>query len=184
MGILTPTYYWVDDHPLTQGTNGSLDPSTYEMDSFLPKKHSQKPLHLSLDVRASHLPVPLNGHRIPKRWFFCVGFRFVDENERAIYCKSLTWIKAFVSLCLSRAHPLLPCEEWTHVSGMVVHGPKWKEKASTWRFHQGSKTMYPTCYVSFERFSLLNSPFVAVPGQLFPKANHQPCQYEFQEWVQ
>ena len=29
MGYINP-YYWVDDHPLTQGTNGSLDPSTNE----------------------------------------------------------------------------------------------------------------------------------------------------------
>ncbi len=26
-GYINP-YYWVDDHPLTQGTNGSLDPGT------------------------------------------------------------------------------------------------------------------------------------------------------------
>ena len=24
-------YYWVDDHPLLYGNNGSLDPSTYEI---------------------------------------------------------------------------------------------------------------------------------------------------------
>ena len=27
-GYIINPYYWVDDHPLTQGTNGSLDPST------------------------------------------------------------------------------------------------------------------------------------------------------------
>ena len=27
-GYLNP-YYWVDDHPLLYGNNGSLDPSTY-----------------------------------------------------------------------------------------------------------------------------------------------------------
>ena len=30
-GYINP-YYWVDDHPLTQGTNGSLDPSTFGED--------------------------------------------------------------------------------------------------------------------------------------------------------
>ncbi len=36
IGILNPyngyinPYYWVDDHPLLNGNNGSLDPSTYE----------------------------------------------------------------------------------------------------------------------------------------------------------
>ena len=28
-GYINP-YYWVDDHPLLYGNNGSLDPSTYE----------------------------------------------------------------------------------------------------------------------------------------------------------
>ena len=30
MGILNP-YYWVDDHPLLYGNNGSLDPGTYNL---------------------------------------------------------------------------------------------------------------------------------------------------------
>ncbi len=29
MGIINP-YYWVDDHPLLYGNNGSLDPGTYK----------------------------------------------------------------------------------------------------------------------------------------------------------
>ena len=28
MGILNPIYYWLDDHPLLYGNDGSLDPST------------------------------------------------------------------------------------------------------------------------------------------------------------
>ena len=28
MGFINP-YYWVDDHPLLYGNNGSLDPSTF-----------------------------------------------------------------------------------------------------------------------------------------------------------
>ena len=41
-GYINP-YYWVDDHPLLYGNNGSLDPSTYvlvlsfKLFSFLPK---------------------------------------------------------------------------------------------------------------------------------------------------
>ena len=35
-GYINP-YYWVDDHPLLYGNNGSLDPSTY---------HSHYPDHL------------------------------------------------------------------------------------------------------------------------------------------
>ena len=30
-GYINP-YYWVDDHPLLYGNNGSLDPGTYELD--------------------------------------------------------------------------------------------------------------------------------------------------------
>ena len=29
-GYINP-YYWVDDHPLLYGNNGSLDPSTYDV---------------------------------------------------------------------------------------------------------------------------------------------------------
>ena len=29
-GYINP-YYWVDDHPLLYGNNGSLDPSTYSV---------------------------------------------------------------------------------------------------------------------------------------------------------
>ena len=29
-GYISP-YYWVDDHPLLHGNNGSLDPSTYKL---------------------------------------------------------------------------------------------------------------------------------------------------------
>ena len=28
-GHINPYYYWVDDHPLLYGNNGSLDPGTY-----------------------------------------------------------------------------------------------------------------------------------------------------------
>ena len=33
-GYINP-YYWVDDHPLLYGNNGSLDPGTYEIDTPL-----------------------------------------------------------------------------------------------------------------------------------------------------
>ena len=33
-------YYWVDDHPLLYGNNGSLDPSTYSHSTFPIKKRS------------------------------------------------------------------------------------------------------------------------------------------------
>ena len=33
-GYINP-YYWVDDHPLLYGNNGSLDPSTYRTGSLL-----------------------------------------------------------------------------------------------------------------------------------------------------
>ena len=33
-GYINP-YYWVDDHPLTQGTNVSLDPSTYICGTYM-----------------------------------------------------------------------------------------------------------------------------------------------------
>ncbi len=32
-GYINP-YYWVDDHPLLYGNNGSLDPGTYNMICF------------------------------------------------------------------------------------------------------------------------------------------------------
>ena len=34
-GYINP-YYWVDDHPLLYGNNGSLDPSTYAMSCTKP----------------------------------------------------------------------------------------------------------------------------------------------------
>ncbi len=43
MGIYINPYYWVDDHPLLYGNNGSLDPGTY----FLLKKSQRK-------IRNSH----------------------------------------------------------------------------------------------------------------------------------
>ena len=33
-GYINP-YYWVDDHPLLYGKNGSLDPGTYTQDILL-----------------------------------------------------------------------------------------------------------------------------------------------------
>ena len=33
-GYINP-YYWVDDHPLLYGNNGSLDPGTYDEMSFM-----------------------------------------------------------------------------------------------------------------------------------------------------
>ena len=41
-GYINP-YYWVDDHPLLYGRNGSLDPSTNCNGSF-PGQQQQKPL--------------------------------------------------------------------------------------------------------------------------------------------
>ena len=32
-GYINP-YYWVDDHPLLYGSNGSLDPSTYLIENI------------------------------------------------------------------------------------------------------------------------------------------------------
>ena len=34
-GYINP-YYWVDDHPLLYGNNGSLDPGTFEFQVCLP----------------------------------------------------------------------------------------------------------------------------------------------------
>ncbi len=36
-GYINP-YYWVDDHPLLYGNNGSLDPGTYKRIIFTPEK--------------------------------------------------------------------------------------------------------------------------------------------------
>ena len=33
-GYINP-YYWVDDHPLLYGNNGSLDPGTFEESSYV-----------------------------------------------------------------------------------------------------------------------------------------------------
>ena len=33
-GYINP-YYWVDDHPLLYGNNGSLDPGTYRLSEHL-----------------------------------------------------------------------------------------------------------------------------------------------------
>ena len=33
-GYINP-YYWVDDHPLLYGNNGSLDPSTYGFNPYM-----------------------------------------------------------------------------------------------------------------------------------------------------
>ena len=35
MGIYINPYYWVDDHPLLYGNNGSLDPGTYPYYPYL-----------------------------------------------------------------------------------------------------------------------------------------------------
>ena len=41
-GYINP-YYWVDDHPLLYGNNGSLDPSTYGFVSKPKKKGEETP---------------------------------------------------------------------------------------------------------------------------------------------
>ena len=38
VGILSP-YYWVDDHPLLYGNNGSLDPGAYVLGMFWRSKY-------------------------------------------------------------------------------------------------------------------------------------------------
>ena len=40
-GYINP-YYWVDDHPLLYGNNGSLDPGTYVV-VILPETNSKRP---------------------------------------------------------------------------------------------------------------------------------------------
>ena len=43
-GYINP-YYWVDDHPLLYGNNGSLDPGTYGTNSFFPSVHYPEVQH-------------------------------------------------------------------------------------------------------------------------------------------
>ena len=47
-GPINP-YYWVDDHPLVYGTNGSLDPGTY----YQPKQcifYRGNPTNITIDL--------------------------------------------------------------------------------------------------------------------------------------
>ena len=53
-GYINP-YYWVDDHPLLYGNNGSLDPSTYVLKSL-------KPETLEGDIRSTQGPQYLDQH--------------------------------------------------------------------------------------------------------------------------
>ena len=53
-GYINP-YYWVDDHPLLYGNNGSLDPSTYDLGSF-PLRRKQSVLHLDPNCRLEEDP--------------------------------------------------------------------------------------------------------------------------------
>ena len=53
MGIYINPYYWVDDHPLLYGNNGSLDPGTYNMSSINPMFNlaNRGSDHCSTDMR-------------------------------------------------------------------------------------------------------------------------------------
>ncbi len=42
-GYINP-YYWVDDHPLFYGNNGSLDPSTYKQSKLIVSGTSVTPV--------------------------------------------------------------------------------------------------------------------------------------------
>ena len=54
-------YYWVDDHPLLYGNNGSLDPSTYVPGTCLSsilvlKKNLQKKAQTPIKTRVNWVP--------------------------------------------------------------------------------------------------------------------------------
>ena len=63
-------YYWVDDHPLLYGNNGSLDPSSYDITLLVDK------LSRSLPLLSRSLPLitlPETNSKSPYKWM--VGIR-------------------------------------------------------------------------------------------------------------
>ena len=58
------TYYWVDDHPLLYGNNGSLDPSTYVDLMGIKTKHTNPP-PVTSDVLLVFLHRAVKGDKPP-----------------------------------------------------------------------------------------------------------------------
>ena len=59
-------YYWVDDHPLLYGNNGSLDPGTYDLVNFTIPYTRKKPpdpetVAQDLDIQVPHTETEVNG---------------------------------------------------------------------------------------------------------------------------
>ena len=64
-GYINP-YYWVDDHPLLYGNNGSLDPGTYDLVNFTIPYTRKKPpdpetVAQDLDIQVPHTETEVNG---------------------------------------------------------------------------------------------------------------------------
>ena len=81
-GYINP-YYWVDDHPLLYGNNGSLDPSTYDLTDarFQQELEDQavEDVHIALKVYEMHKEPTGGGKHIksdtykpPKNCIHCV----------------------------------------------------------------------------------------------------------------
>ena len=103
-GYIKP-YYWVDDHPLLYGNNGSLDPSTYEFIIFVISKDCKQPywttlLHLTVLGTTSgwqkvwHPPKKNTGTTSSHRFRWIFGCSISGRISRRENMKDLAAVKS------------------------------------------------------------------------------------------
>ena len=84
-GYIDP-YYWVDDHPLLYGKNGSLDPGTYQ--SSIESKHLS-PAHIC-PIAACYICYEISQGRITTDQEYIVGFisanKYDELSAVALFC--------------------------------------------------------------------------------------------------
>ncbi len=74
-GYINP-YYWVDDHPLLYGNNGSLDPSTHGIVVF----HPAIGLGTHLRTKGLFFFLPHRFHLFLSK-FFSKGFKMTEKSD-------------------------------------------------------------------------------------------------------
>ena len=96
-GYINP-YYWVDDHPLLYGNNGSLDPGTNRR--FMPRKYPPW----------NQQPKPLKMDKLGIRWSFLLGktAHFQGLCWPVSFREGNTLLARFANLILIQGNPSCP----------------------------------------------------------------------------
>ncbi len=77
-GYINP-YYWVDDHPLLYGNNGSLDPSTY----IHPNENLEFSAFCPENTNGTKTPTP--GIWVKKTYFTSLQFSYLGKIPQLLH---------------------------------------------------------------------------------------------------